>query len=162
MNRRGFTLIEVIVVTGLIGILLSIATLQFGDYLRKGAIERQAKEMYADVMATRTAAVTQRSPKGVTITPTTITFVDGGSGNSTRTLTKPVTWAGKSSGDSGMLILFDERGTFDIANDGNTAICIEPSMASARYDSIVIYPTRIQLGKVTFGGECTSANVAIK
>jgi len=167
VNRRGFTLIEVIMVMVLMGILLSIASLQFSDYIRKGAIERQTKELYADLMATRVAAVTQRNSKRVIITPTVFTFVSSalgsGSVRTSRNMTKPITWAGKASGDTETEIIFDERGTFNIdVGAGNTTICVEPSLQSAQYDSIVVFSTRLHLGKVAFGGECKSDNVTVK
>lgn len=168
MNHRGFTLIEVLIVIALIGILVSAATLQFSDYVRKGAIERQTRELYADLMTTRTAAVTQRSPKRVIVTPTVFTFVSSALGSgvasrTTRVLSKPVTWTGKLSGDTETQMIFDERGTFNIdAGNADTAICVAPSFESAQHDSIVVFSTRILLGKVVFGGACTSANITIK
>lgn len=166
MNRRGFTLIEIIMVMALIGILLSMASLQFSDYIRKGAIERQTQELYSDLMATRTAAVTQRSSKRVLVTPIAFTFISSalgsGVGRTTRVLSRPVI-ALKSTGVTETQLTFDERGTFNIdVNDENTAICVEPSLESAQYDSIVVYSTRIHLGKVTFGGACNSANFTVK
>ncbi|MDA8429295.1 MAG: prepilin-type N-terminal cleavage/methylation domain-containing protein [Geobacteraceae bacterium] len=168
MNRRGFTLIELLIVIVVAGILLSIAVLNFAEYLRKGAVERQTKEMYSDLMAARTAAVTQRSPKRVIITPTVFRSISSSIGSSiglstTKVLSHPVTWSGKSASDTEVEIDFDERGTFNIdAGNGNTTICIEPSVQSAQYDSIVVYSTRIHLGKVAFGGACNSDNVTVK
>lgn len=165
MNSRGFTLVEILIVIGITGILLSIATLQFSDYLRKGVIDRQTKELYSDLMATRTAAVTQRSSKRVIIEPASFTFISSamgsGSVRTTRVLSKPVTWAGKASGDTEKQIIFDERGTFDLVNNGNTTICVAPSLESAQYDSIVVFSTRIHVGKLT-GVGCTSGNVTVK
>lgn len=167
MNSRGFTLVEIIVVSAIIGILLTIASMQFSDYIRKGAIESQTKDLYSDLMLTRVAAVTQRSSKRVIITPTAFTFISsamgGGSGRTIRALARPITWAGKSAGDTEKQIIFDQRGTFNIdVSNGNTTICVEPSSESAVYDSIVVFSTRIHLGKVAFGGSCTSANVTVK
>jgi Tfp pilus assembly protein FimT len=156
------------IVIALIGILLSTGTLQFSDYIRKGAIERQTQELYSDLMLTRTLAVTQRIPKRVDVTPTVFRFVSsslgGGvsSGSVTRVLSKPITWTGKGSSTEKQII-FDERGTFNIdVIDGNTTICVEPSFESAQYDSIVVFSAMIYLGKVVFGGECKSDNVTVK
>jgi len=168
VSRKGFSLIEILVVVTILGTLLAIGTLQFNRFLAKGEIERQTQELYADFMATRTAAVTQQTSKMVKITPTEATFYDSPLGNGstiTKKLSKPVTWAGKTSGETEKLIIFDERGTFDIVNNGNTTICAEPSDESTRIDSIVVFSTRIHLGKVYFQGvqgECKSANVTVK
>ena len=167
MNRRGFTLVEIIVVSALIGIMFTIATMQFSDYIRKGAIESQTKELYSDLMVTRSAAVTQHSTKRVVITPTSFSLISssigGGvtSGRTTKKLSKPVTWAGKSASDTQTQIIFDERGTFNIdVSNGNTSICVDPSLESAQLDSIVVFSTRIHLGKV--GGDCDSDHITIK
>lgn len=167
MNRHGFTLIEILTVIVVIGALLAIATLQFSDYIRKGSVEGQTKGLYSDLMMTRTAAATQGSSKRVIITPTTFTFVSsalGGQPTSNRTiktLSRTVTWSGKSAGDKEIDITFNERGMLNIDPDNNTTVCVEPSVESAQYDSIVIYTTRIHLGKVAFEGECKSANVTV-
>lgn len=168
MNRHGFTLIEILIVIALIGILLSIGSLQFSDYIRKGAIERQTKELYSDLMTTRTMAVTQRTPKRVIVTPTVFTFISsslgGGvsSGSITRVLSKPITWTGRGS-NTETQIVFDEQGTFDIINQGSTTICVDPSVESVQYDRIVVFSTRIHLGKATvFGGVCDSDHVKVQ
>ena len=168
MSRKGFTLIEVLVVVTILGIILSICTLQFSRFLAKGDIERQTQELYADFMATRTAAVTEHASKTVKITPTEVTYYSsplGGGSTVTKKLSKRVTWAGKTSSETEKLIIFDERGTFDIVNNGNTTICVEPSDESVRVDSIVVFSTRIHMGKVYFQGlqgECKSVNVTVK
>lgn len=159
MNRKGFTVVEIIIVMAIAGVLLSMATFQFREYLQKGQIERQTKELYADLLAARSAAVTQQAVKTVTITPTTFTV----SGSSPKVLSKAVTWSGKSSGDTQVQIIFDQRGTFNIdVGSGNTTICVDQSMESAQYDGIIVYSTRIHMGKLTIGEVCNSGNVAVK
>jgi hypothetical protein len=114
-------------------------------------------------------AVTQRTPKRVIVTPTVFTFISsslgGGvsSGRITKVLSKPVTWTGRGSSTEKQII-FDERGTFNIdVSEGNTTICADPSVESLQYDRIVIFSTRIHLGKATvFGGVCDSDHVNVQ
>jgi prepilin-type N-terminal cleavage/methylation domain-containing protein len=166
VSRAGFTLIEILVVIAIAGILLSVATLNFSEYLRRNSVSQQTSEVYTDLMATRNAAVTQRTPKRVIITPTTFTFISSalGSGLSSaravRTLKNPITWAGKGSATS-TDIIFDERGTFNIDVDSNTTICVDPVVDSATLDSIVVFSTRIRTGKRT-GANCESGDITIK
>ena len=167
MRRAGFSLVEILVVLTIMGTILAIGTLQFNLFMTKGTIERQTRELYADFMAARTAAVTQHTSKTVVITPTSVTFVsaDLGGGTTTKTLAKPITWAGKASGDAQKVIIFDEQGAFDVVNNGNTTICVKPTLEKAQVDSIVLFSTRIHLGKVYFDGiqgDCTSDNVTVK
>lgn len=162
MIRNGFSLIEVLVVIALIGIMLSIGTLQFNNFLAKGAVERQTRELYSDFMVTRTAAMTQHAPKSVIMTPTGFTFYSsslGTGGTFTRSLSKAVTWAGKTPSETEKRIDFDQRGILDSAG---ITICVEPSVENAQVDSIVLFTTRIHLGKIDFGSECNSANFKVK
>ena len=168
MSRSGFTFIEVMTVVVLMAILFTIASLQFNAFIRKGAIEQQTKELYTDLMTVRTAAVTQHAQKRAILTPTSFTLIStslAGGATSTRTiksLAKPVTWTGRGSATQ-KEIVFDERGTFniDVAN-GNTTICVEPSIEAAQCDSVVVFSTRIHLGKVGFEEECKSDNVTVR
>ena len=162
MRRAGFTLVEILVVLTIMGTLLAIGTLQFNSYFAKNAIERQTRELYAEFMTARSAAVTQHASKTVVITPTSVTFNATGPGGSTitKTLSKPITWAGKESSETEKVITFDERGL--VFGTNNTTICVEPSVKNAQVDSIVLFTTRIRLGTIKFEEECSSAEFTAK
>lgn len=171
MSRKGFSVVEILVVLTITGIILAVGTLQFNAFLTKGDIERQTRELYADLMSIRTDAFTQQKSKIVKMTPTAFTFYSSnlaGGGTVVKKLSKPVTWTGKTSSDTERMIVFNEQGTFDLVNNGNISICVQPTVESVQVDSIVVFSTRIHLGKVYFSngiqGDCTSAdnNILIK
>jgi len=56
-SNHGFSLIELIVIMVIIGILATIAALNFSQWQRKYAIEGQVKEMLADLSNVRMQAI---------------------------------------------------------------------------------------------------------
>lgn len=157
MNRRGFSLMELIIVMAIIGTLLAIGVPKFSDQLKKASIEGQTKELSIDLMQARASALTQHAPVSVTLTPTS--FSGPGVAKSFK---YPVTWQGKGAGDTQILINFDERGSYDVSNNTNLAICVAPSMPDAQIDSIVLFAVGNHLGKLTAGGNCASANITVQ
>jgi prepilin-type N-terminal cleavage/methylation domain-containing protein len=53
MKNNGFSIIELVVVVGIIGLLLSIVSINFGQWQLKSNIERQANEMYMEIAEAR-------------------------------------------------------------------------------------------------------------
>jgi len=120
-----------------------------------------AKDILASVekalMQARATALTQRAATSVILTPVSYS----GPGVS-RTFKYPVTWQGKAAGDSQIKIDFDERGSYDVTNNTNLAICVAPSVPDARVDSVVVFSLGNHLGKLTLGGTCDSGHITVQ
>jgi len=168
MNRRGFTLVEVIVVIVIIGILSTLATIAFSNWQRKANIEKEVKELYADLMTIRQQAL-------VTGMRHRIIFVSGGNSFTIRryssdedavgtqiqqkSLTYPLAksdWASPLSN----VIDFNSRGIMD--DPAQKSICIFSDAAPVP-DSIVILQSRISLGRIiNQGGGCAISNITLQ
>jgi type II secretion system protein H len=58
-RNRGFTIIELLLVIGIIGIMAAIAIPNFTNFMRKNRIDNQMKRIYADLMNARVMAMTR-------------------------------------------------------------------------------------------------------
>ena len=162
-NSNAFTLIELLVVMAIMGILMTIGTLNFSYYITKGKVEGQTKELYSDLMSARTQALTKQRANRVVISATQFQMYssqDPGALLFTKTLKYGVTWAG---GGTSKTIDFDERGLFSVVSNSNTSICVNGSVGdSAVYNSVVVFSTRMHMGKLNVGGSCASDNIDVK
>ena len=59
-NKRGFTLVELVVVVAIITTLLGLATIAFHDWLVKARVEAQVRQMVADISNIRVRAMTRK------------------------------------------------------------------------------------------------------
>lgn len=167
MNREGFSLIELIVVIGIISILLSLATIDFHQWQRKANIEKEAKELYADLMYIRQQAmVTGMTHRFRIVSANNIIVLRLSSEDDVvgtqvlqKSLPNPISkssWTDPTGND----IDFNSRGM--MADVDGKALCIS-SDADPAYDSIVIQQSRISLGKNTeLGSSCDPSKITIQ
>lgn len=150
----GFSLVELVVVVGIISILLSISTYLFSQHLRKSAIEKQIKTLYADMMELRSRSMFEKKSKGLRLatmgysiySSTTMTVTPA----ETKTLTSAISWNNPSAD-----ITFDTQG---FINASLSSVCTDGAN-SAYFDSLVVSASRIRIGKLKEGMACATANI---
>ncbi|HEY6838611.1 MAG TPA: prepilin-type N-terminal cleavage/methylation domain-containing protein [Geobacteraceae bacterium] len=154
MLRNGFTLVEVVVVMAIIATLMVIATLNFREFSRKCGIENQTKMLYVDLMKLRSHALFERQHHAVKLTPTLFAIYSSheasGEPIARRHLRYPIT-------NSEIVLNFNERGLLD--GSFGRSICTSDDASPAAYDSLVVFTTRIQMGKREHGGACVSSSI---
>ena len=161
MNRHGFTLIELMVVISLIGIVLAIATLNFSSMNRKAGIERQTREILADLNTARLDSIYRKQRHALIFQPASYIMkryssqdepYHGGDLTKNIVLSKTLTYQiTKESGSTlaDRIIEFDTRGfTADMET-----VRVNPSYSGAAFDCIVISTGRTNIGNMQ-GGSC--------
>lgn len=150
----GFSLVELIMVIGLISIMLAVGTYQFSQHSRKSAIEKQTKTLYADMMELRSRSMFEKRSRGLRMAATGYSIYSSAtmtvSPVETKTLTSAVVW-----NDSSADIIFDTQG---FISAGLSSICTV-STNQANFDSLVVSVSRIRIGKLKEGMTCATANI---
>lgn len=161
MNHKGFSLTELIVVMGIIGILLGIVSLNFHDWQIKSQIEKQAREIYTDFNTARTESIFRKTRHSVIMNTDGTGYVmrrysspDEVTSAGMIINTKKTTYLltkenGTNFGALEGIFMFDIRGT---TNDLNT-IRVNPTNSGATFDCVVIHTVRTNLGKME-GSAC--------
>jgi prepilin-type N-terminal cleavage/methylation domain-containing protein len=157
-SQKGFTLLELITVVLIIGILSSLGTLGFRTMRDNAQIDRQARELYADLMKARADALfkkTERSAKLVSATQFAV--YPNGDCSDPPIVQKTFSAANPVQSNDANPLAFDSTGVASVAK----AYCVGPTGNSAGVDSVVVSTTSVMLGKLT-GGACSSANIEPK
>ncbi len=166
MKNRGFTIIEVLVVMGILGTLLLIAGLSGRAWLDRYRVEGQMNEMYVDLMNARASAMQKNRVYFVTFAATqyavyedTTPSPDGDGllqpASDVQIMQKKLNADYAITSDSGE-IDFDQRGlaTGLTGTGGQTTIHVNASFGTAN-DCITVSPTRIRIG-VYNGAACVT------
>lgn len=164
MSQRGFTLIELIVVLVVMGILLSIAALNFSDWMRKAQIEKQTRELFTDLNFARSESIFRKRRHSIVFDASANGYAfrryssenEGrATGGGILLFSKGTSYSFSRADGSSVandIFQFDIRGFAPTPNDTGT-IRINPMGSGAAFDCIVIATSRINIGKME-GSSC--------
>ncbi|HEY6871483.1 MAG TPA: type II secretion system protein [Geobacteraceae bacterium] len=164
MRQRGFTLVELVLVIAIMATLLGLATVQFSQYTTKANIEKQVREMYADLMNARSEALLQKKNRSVAMTAAQFALYTSINGTGTPILKKALKYPVTHGAE--IPFYFDSRGVTRNKDGipwqpGTTeTVCVTPAGNPAAIDSLLITATGIQMGK--WNGSCDSAHFTAK
>jgi prepilin-type N-terminal cleavage/methylation domain-containing protein len=158
---RGFSLIELLIILGIMAILLAIAAPQFSVWITKYNIEAQVRQLYGDLSNARAQAMYRNRTHFVVGAANIYQVIDdvnlNNAADDAAILTVNTVYPMVSDGPA--IFSFDSRGmsNVDPAGTGATvAVCV-PSTVSPDLDCLRISSSRIQLGKMTAqGGGCNA------
>lgn len=153
MNKCGFTLTELIITIAIMGLLMAIAIPNYNQWQRKNLVEKQTREMLADLNVARLDSVYRKARHSIVLNPTDYVMKRYSSANENATaggtviFTKNVknTLSKMSGVFAGEHIVFDTRGFVEM---GNNTIKIDSSDTGAAFDCIVVSEGRTNIGKV--------------
>ena len=156
MNRRGFTLVELIVVIGIIATLTTIATLSWNKMTAKSAIEGQIKTVYADLMKVRLEALYEKRERRVEFVGNRFNVYSSNIHTSAPFRSSEFKFANFTA--SRPAFIFSTSGLAS-GFEGSVCVKLTRGVTDAYVDSLVITDGRISLGKRNNGAACESANI---
>ena len=150
----GFTLIELIVVVVVMGVLLSIGTINFRQYRVKSEIEKQTREMYADINSARINSIHTKKRHALILNTnsyilknyTTNEPTSAGNTLASKAVANQITTR-TGAPYSGKMVLFDITG---FTND-ETTLAVNPLDSGASQNCIVVSASRTNMGRMSSG-----------
>lgn len=161
MTQKGFSLIELTVVLAIASILLTVATLSYNDWQVKYNVEKETKELVADLNSLRLRAIHSKAVHRAEISQNTLVFKRSNSeeddfdeDDNQVVERKALRYKLKNEDGSEFTatknIDFDSRG---YTSNFNT-LRVESPKANAAYDCVIIAAGRTNMGKIE-DGACT-------
>jgi prepilin-type N-terminal cleavage/methylation domain-containing protein len=168
VDRRGFTLVEIMIALAILGILVVLAVGNFQGMMEKYRVEGETKQMFADLMDARARAMQRNRVFFVQInssgsdsknyktyedTSPSGTSGDGSLGSgyalvASATVQHPITW--NSGGVSDFRFNFDRNGIASVKG----FIRFVSTTAKPDYDCITVQATRIKMGQYNATVNC--------
>lgn len=154
VDRKGFSLIELIVAMAVMGILIAMATLPFNEWRKKAAIESQTRMLLTDLNSARLEAITGKRRRTIVLNPGSYSLKNYTSADEKITTGGTIVYTNNLQYQietltgvfSGQNIAFDSRGF--VENAYNPTIRTIPSYSGAAFDCIVVSVARNNIGKV--------------
>jgi prepilin-type N-terminal cleavage/methylation domain-containing protein len=157
-NKRGFTLVELVVVVAIITTLLGLATIAFHDWLVKARVEAQVRQMVADISNIRVRAMTRKQRCSLQVDANQYVFRSYSSDNEPLAAGRIISGGGNvnfrlKSGAStyytGQRYEIDQRGMLDTAA---VPVFLE-YVGNAGLDCLNIQAIRVNAGKKNAAGD---------
>jgi prepilin-type N-terminal cleavage/methylation domain-containing protein len=166
-NRDGFTLVELLVVIAIIGILLTLATFAFHQWMVKSNVEAEVRQIIADVSQVRFRAQTSKQIHSMTVNANSYVFKSYSSGDEPASsgrvipggihMVKYQLKKSSSSPYAGEIFQFNQQGiiNINIATYPNQVIPIYVAYTGtmANLDCVNIQFARISAGKTNATGD---------
>jgi len=157
-GEKGFSLVELMVVIAIVGVLAIALGYTYEGWMGRYKVEKATKDLYTDLMTARVNAMTRQRMYFVAINAANYSMsadtndsaaLDAGDAVQP-TFPKAVEYA-LNENFAGNVLSFDKRGVVS----PNGSIWFTTTMDSD-YDCIVIFSTRVNMGKRDGGGNCVA------